>query len=229
MHTRSFAFAGQMGSGKDTAANFLKDYSEQKKLSVKNYMFAQHLKQIAVDVFGCTEEEAFGDKKEEPFATGPKEFNTVVADNIYSWVYMRNGSYTQDCRDAMFSLVNKLEVPSFDTPRKLLQFVGTEVLRDCFTPDYHLRQVEYQIETDEPDVAIITDARFQNERDWARNFGASLVLISGRERENFESFGKHASETGLGDYSEYDFVVGNSGTLEDLKNNVVAACRNLLP
>lgn len=224
MTTKILAFAGAMGSGKDTAAAFVEEEHTGAGKSVGNFMFAGHLKQIAVDVFGCTHEEAFGDKKEVPFPYGPKVLGHSASNEIHKWVTDRNDEYKYECKEKLDNVVYINNSPKFETPRALLQFLGTEVLRDCYSPDYHLRQVEHQIETLKPDTVVITDARFDNERAWARKYGAELILLTGRTREKFEGteFKKHASETGLGDASDYDYVIENTGSLDDLKNRVLS-------
>jgi len=219
MSTRIVTLSGHMGSGKDTTANLILNCVP----GSVSYAFADHLKKIALDIFGCSEEEVYGDKKEEDFSKY-KTFNESTAYLIHGWVYAHNDKYSsEEFLNKSLNLARSKSVPwEFKTPRSLLQFLGTELLRDCYSTLYHVKQVEKRILDEAPPLAVITDARFPNERDWAKVMGAKTILVTGRTREDFnkENFNKHASETGMGSPSDYDFVIDNSGSMEHLGEQV---------
>jgi hypothetical protein len=217
MTSKVIALAGHMGSGKDTAAEMIiKEFNGS-----KSYAFADHLKKIAIDIFNCTQEEVYGEEKEKQWDT-PKVFDYNMADMIHDWVRYENEDYDDlEFLNNVHRLVEKKNWEFF-TSRALQQFLGTELLRDCYSKEYHIMQVVKRIQDDQPTTAVITDARFPNEREWAKNFGASTVLLQGRTRVDFnkDNFNKHASETGLGQPEDYDFVIDNSGTLQELQSNI---------
>ena len=121
------------------------------------------------------------------------------------------------------------QVYFFKTPREILQFVGTEICRHI-SEAYHAEVLIRQI-LEEPNVNwIITDARFPNERAALKKlFGAMLVRIkrpgytppSCFDSEEEAKADGHASELSFGDDSEYDAVIINSGTIEDLQNEAL--------
>ena len=214
--TKTIALAGHMGSGKDTAAGIVLNIIND----AQSYAFADHLKKISVEVAGLSNNEVYGDEKEKELD------NPIVLDHdltaaIHNWVIARNPDYDN------MTVFNKAQLliadgnRVFNTSRRWQQFLGTEILRECYDLDYHINQVAKRIKDDKPSVAVITDARFPNEREWAKEFGATTALIVGRTRDDFNSFNTHASETGLGVPEDYDVVIDNSGTIEDLKHKVV--------
>lgn len=217
MSNKVLALSGHMGSGKDTAAAMIIDAYP----GAKAYAFADHLKKIALDIFLCTEQEIYGEEKEKPFKD-KRFFGHTEADMVFAWVSVKNDKYNNlEILNNSHRLAESKEW-ILETPRALLQFLGTELLRDCYSKSYHIDQVAKRIKDDQPVIAVITDARFPNERTWAKEYGAKTLLITGRTRNDFtkENFSKHASETSLGYAEDYDFVIDNSGTLEDLSKNI---------
>jgi len=214
MSSKIVTLSGNMGSGKDTVAGYIKELIPE----AKSYAFADHLKQIAIEVFECTIEEVYGDNKEVDFEE-PRHFTDREMEAIHLWVKSRNPVYNDVICLKKAQDLSVKKSWEFKTPRALMQFLGTELLRDCYSKEYHINQVAHRIEEDKPSVAVVTDARFPNERDWAKDNNATLMLVTGRTREDFdkENFNKHESETGLGDPTEYDVVIDNFKDLPYLK------------
>lgn len=108
--------------------------------------------------------------------------------------------------------------------RTLLQYIGTDVVRDR-NPNYWTDFVAGFIEMfdDDWDYVIIPDARFQNEVDVMRErFGAVHVRVDrGRAstRPMTEAQMEHPSETSLDDYLP-DYYITNRGTLQQLRETV---------
>jgi hypothetical protein len=109
------------------------------------------------------------------------------------------------------------------TYRDLLQRLGTEAMRNglhenvwvnALFADYH-----FNIEEDEqmPNW-LITDCRFPNELEAVKaHKGITIKVI----RDSDNTVGTtHASETALDDYTEWDYIVDNNGSIEDLKTQV---------
>jgi hypothetical protein len=65
---------------------------------------------------------------------------------------------------------------------------------------------------------LITDCRFPNELEAVKaHKGITIKVI----RDSGNTVGTtHASETALDDYTEWDYVVDNNGSIEDLKTQV---------
>jgi hypothetical protein len=124
------------------------------------------------------------------------------------------------------------------TPRWVLQYWGTEVVRKGFHDDMWVASLENRLRTSTDDI-VITDCRFPNEIKAIRNAGGKVVRIKrGPEPEWFdaaksvnkgpsrnmswalskqkiEKLGIHASETAwVG--QKFDAVLNNDGTLDEL-------------
>jgi dephospho-CoA kinase len=122
------------------------------------------------------------------------------------------------------------------TPRYMMQIMGTEAGRDVFNPNLWVYVVE-KIITEDPDSNyVITDVRFPNElRIIKRMGGHTIRVVRGPEPLWFETAAKdnltktnsmsllypavHRSEYSLCGY-EFDCVIENNGTIEDLKTKL---------
>jgi hypothetical protein len=128
------------------------------------------------------------------------------------------------------------------TPRWVLQFWGTEVLRNHFHNDIWVASVENKLRQAKDDI-VITDCRFANEVNAIKDAGGLTMRVSrGPDPEwyqyatdynkgpdgnsmwsisktKLDKFGIHASE-----YSSvglmYDYYVDNNGSIDDLHNKV---------
>lgn len=97
--------------------------------------------------------------------------------------------------------------------RKLLQRMGTDVGRNFIGPDTWVGPLMAQIDA-APDKYVITDVRFPNEADAIRSRGGRVYWIS---RPGVGPANDHYSEHALDDY-DFDAVIDNSGSLDDLTN-----------
>jgi hypothetical protein len=128
------------------------------------------------------------------------------------------------------------------TPRYVLQYWGTEVVRKGFHDDMWVASLEHRLLNTKNDI-VITDCRFPNEIKAIRAAGGQVVRIKrGVEPEWFdaaksmnrgpsrnmswalskqkiEKLGVHASETAwVG--SKFDVVLNNDGTIEELYQQI---------
>jgi hypothetical protein len=91
----------------------------------------------------------------------------------------------------------------------LLQKIGQERRKD--NPNYWVDKVFENVDRDCPDIAVITDVRYQNEAEEIKRRGGYLILVS-RLNENGTPFvaddrpADHISETNLDGYN-WDFRI----------------------
>lgn len=118
-----------------------------------------------------------------------------------------------------------------DKGRTLLQYVGTDVIRQK-KPDFWVAFIKsiLTLFPDEWDFVLLPDCRFPNEYEGFKKdgFDVSLVRIN---RTNFKSplsaeQQEHLSETALDGYPA-DYYLQNDGTLDDLKKKVHALSNRL--
>ena len=102
------------------------------------------------------------------------------------------------------------------TYRDLLQKLGTEAMRNGLHENVWVNALmsNYQTELN----WIITDTRFPNEIDACVNLGAITILV---QRDSSNPAGTaHASETALDRYDQWDYIIDNTGSIQNLRRKV---------
>jgi len=121
----------------------------------------------------------------------------------------------------------KEEVDPFwnDTPRNILQKVGTECLRRGYRDDVWVKALERRV-VDHPTAYrvnwIISDVRFPNEANAVKRWGGVVWRVDRPDLPQIATSG-HASETSMQDFKGWDHVILNDGTITDLHLRVEAA------
>lgn len=110
------------------------------------------------------------------------------------------------------------------TPRRLLQYFGTDVMRNAFGDniwiislclaalDIDLRWRDTWRDGDAVTI-IIPDVRFPNEAEFVRSYGGTLIRVDASTR--VPSTDTHISETALDDYA-FPVVIDNNGSRDEL-------------
>lgn len=189
---------GLIGSGKDTAADYLVNFHEFKRES-----FAASLKDAVAAVFGWDREMLEGRTK------ASREWREQVDE----WWAAR------------------LSIPHL-TPRWVLQYWGTDVLRGHFHDDIWIASVEHKVRQSK-DSIVITDCRFPNEIKGLKEQGAKIVWIQRGIIPHWYSIAEqanrgdnkaaqwlkendiHASETSWAG-TQFDLVVDNNSSIDAL-------------
>ena len=195
---------GFIGSGKDTVAKMLVE-----KGAVQD-SFAAPLKDLCASVFGWDRDLVEGDTIESrDFRETPDIFWT-----------------------------RKLGIDNF-TPRLALQLIGTEIMRDHFNSDIWISSLEYRLRKSSNDIIVISDARFQNELNLIKSMGGKVLTVvrdelpewhdiavkankgsvPARHTMNTRYKSVHASEWSWVGF-DFDHVIDNTGSLEDLEKQV---------
>lgn len=131
------------------------------------------------------------------------------------------------------------------TVREFLQLLGTEAIRNGLhtnawvnalfadykqEPDYQVGTTPENLKWQEGDFPnwLITDTRFPNEAQAIKDRGGIVVRVNRPVKgiENQQTVQLHPSETSLDDW-EFDYVIDNSGSLEDLKKKVKELLNNI--
>ena len=207
---------GLIGSGKDTIADYLTTYQGFKRVS-----FAASLKDAVAAVFGWDREYLEG---------------TTKASRVW-----------REQKDEWWS--NRLGMDI--TPRWILQYWGTDVCRNHFHNDIWVASVEHKLINSKEDI-VITDCRFSNEVAAIKNAGGIALRVKrGPDPKWYDSAiaynkgpngnsawalskGKldklkiHASEySSIG--LNYDYIVENDGTIDELHNQIYAIINSQSP
>lgn len=109
-------------------------------------------------------------------------------------------------------------VPAFGkSPRQMMQTLGTEWGRELVDKDLWLTLAKNKLYQQGRGM-VVADVRFENESAFVRNMGGIVLHV---EREQAAAVNAHASESKL-IQDPSDYVIDNSGTLEDLQARLVA-------
>lgn len=104
----------------------------------------------------------------------------------------------------------------------ILQWYGTEVVRKN-SPDHWVHVLADKIKFENPEIAVVTDVRFENEAAWVKNHDGFLVEVIRLQEDGTQYYDpnrdkNHASETALDGYLGYDFhLLCKSGNLDSLR------------
>ena len=113
-------------------------------------------------------------------------------------------------------------------PRELLQNLGTDIIRkemnkNTFFIDRTIEDIEILSKFN--DVFIIDDIRFPLEIQMIKEKFTNVKSIHIKRPEFVSELSekqlKHATETALDNYDEYDYKIINDGSIEDLKEKVL--------
>lgn len=113
------------------------------------------------------------------------------------------------------------------TARCLLQKLGTDFGRNLIDPDIWIKGWKYEINAQTLDVdnVVVDDVRFENEFSAIREMGGKMWFV----RRPVELLPEHVYESalheseGMLDNAQFDCIIDNDGSLEDLHKKVELA------
>lgn len=207
---------GKLQHGKDTVFGIIQELTGH---SFVNKKFAYKLKAMTAILVGCHVDQLEDiEFKNKPL--GEEWRRWFIADNG-----IRHDGMFKDMRVPEY-FVNEVDaIKACDlahyidsevlSPRMILQLLGTEGGRELLHPNVWVNALFADFKPESK--WIITDVRFPNEADRVRKEGGLLLKVV---RDGIPSNDTHLSETALDNYSQWDAIVYNNGTKEDLYNSV---------
>lgn len=113
--------------------------------------------------------------------------------------------------------------PSETSPRRLAQWLGTEVVRNNFGPDAWVNVWKQRWHDLGQPRVVVADVRFQNEVDAIHKLGGNVIRVTRRGEADGKFYMRndeiehrpHDSER-TGELRNIDFHVENNGTIPDL-------------
>lgn len=148
-----------------------------------------------------------------------------AAATIFRWDRAMLEGDTKDSREKREQVdewwADRLGIPDF-SPRYLLQYMGTEVMRNNLHPDIWVLSLERKIIECGPGDYVVPDVRFPNEIRMIKRNGGKVWHVQRGELPDW--FGQnpshiHASETSWNN-EIFDATIYNNGTIDDLKLTV---------
>ena len=190
------SLSGKKRVGKDVSANYLVS-----KFGLTKVAFADPVKKFASQALSIPIEYFYDDKlKDKPFQVSIQLYSSEIVDIIEDLARLEGKDLDS---------ITWKEIPvvkNIPNPRTALQFIGTDLGRRFINDNIWINQLVL------PENAIITDSRMTNEREFLKKNGAKTVLILRKTGES----DNHESENELGNPEDYDYVITNNGTLEEL-------------
>ena len=167
--------------------------------------------------------------------------DTVAA--VFSWPrYLLEGD-TKESRDWRETVDHwweaRLAMPNL-TPRWVLQYWGTDVFREHFHQDIWIASLEYKLSRAKKSTAhynniVIPDTRFPNEINMIRKLGGEVWGVKRGEDPdwliNLITKGEEPNDIHPSEWSwvteNIDHVIGNNGTIAELKDKVSILLNNI--
>lgn len=208
MKKKIIGLCGVKSSGKDTTFQILNRHYPE----IKSVALAGRLKTACKEVLGLTEEQ-ITDRvlKEAPLET-PIYLSEDKLEALYAaFGEAANVDYDKHIRPHIGM--------SLDSPRRALQYVGTEVLRSI-RDNIHSFYLYSQIK-DTDGVYFVTDMRFFDEYEFLlEKFGENFEAwyIHSRKAEAAGAGDLHPSEMGIFKIKPHCLKLDNNGTLMDFEN-----------
>jgi len=186
--------SGKIGGGKDTVAKLLAD-KFNKKIPVFKKSFAFKLKQVVEILSGY-------------------KMKTSYDNNFFDGIT----DFTREDKDVFIKVFNQ-------SIGEMLQIIGTEVFRDNYDKEVWIKSLfnDYNSYEKKNTIWIISDVRFTNEAEYVKSNDGILIRVNGDPlniANNSNRDINHPSETALDNYSGFDFMIENIGSLEDLEKKV---------
>lgn len=253
------AISGKKTVGKDTTGQIIQyltsesnvypfdlklDYSYRSNWQIKK--FADKLKDIICLLIGCSRDQL----EDESFKS--KE----LGEEWWYWYMKLDGGYSPIILD--YLTTTKKELKNYEelelikpTPRFLMQYVGTDLLRNQLHPEIWVNSLmsEYKkyketkpfinstLKDEEYPNWIITDTRFENELEAVKKRGGITIRVnrpcnicggSGYHKMScpVSKSGEHYSEIAL-DSAAFDFVINNNKDIEHLVKEVKKILKKL--
>jgi hypothetical protein len=207
MKTGVIAFCGSKFSGKSTSATMLKDLFQGE---TEELAFAGHLKEVCSKAFNV-EMKYFLDPSLKEVEL--QNYVTLTDENVevvFKLFEVSEYTYDKNIRPHLGQV--------FDTPRSLLQYIGTEVLHPI-DPLIHAKITMKK--KDPAKLSIITDLRFFQEFEFLLAQPEFLpVYVSNKTAESNASGDTHKSETDLKKFKHLCRSMDNNSDLENLRNGI---------
>lgn len=220
-------FVGPKGAGKDEAYKILRESGKV----LQKMSFAAPLKEICKTVFGLTDyqvDDPVGKEREleTPIVLTLKHLRSINKE-LTQWVEPIDPATGIIRYNVNRISISGLEGVEFKTPRYLLQFIGTDYIRDRVWKDWHVTAAlsdKALAKLPDPNaIYAVTDVRFENELNALKDkFGSAFACfyIERPEAEERLKEATHPSELvsiklreQLGD----EAVLKNDGDVDDFK------------
>jgi hypothetical protein len=197
--------SGKIKSGKDTVGEMLYNLGCI-EYSIYKYSFADSLKKIVASIVDCDYRSL---NNQEFKASYIPNFMKITKDGIITHIVPCSKIFYKD-------IFRTYEVVTY---REALQFFGDK-FRSEYGQDFWIRMLKSDLVSESTCLSIITDVRYKNEADFIKSNKGILIRVDRPEIQVSRSISSHSSETELDNYPNFDYIIENNGTLEELESKV---------
>jgi energy-coupling factor transporter ATP-binding protein EcfA2 len=206
------AFCGSKFSGKSTSAKMI---AEILPGQTEELAFAEHLKLTCSKVFGVDMKYFLDPNLKEVEMDSYVNLTPKNVEQVFKEFDVTNYEYDKHVRPHVAQV--------FETPRSLLQYVGTEILH----PIDPLIHAKITLKKKDPTkLSIITDLRFLLEFEYLMNTQAEgffiPVYVANQKAEFAAAGDTHKSEQDLKTFKVQCVQMENNGTLPELRDKLYA-------
>ena len=176
------------------------------------YAFADNFKRMIPESFNIPICHFYDEVLKETKFESPYQFSRKKAEEIGMWIERENGIRLDRSIYQKMLVFGKYET-SFESPRKMMQFIGTDFLQVMYGSEYHVNVLLRKI--GDKENIVVSDVRFDHEVIGLRKAGFKIISI---RRPGVESSSSgHRSENDLdGKEHLFDAVVENNSGLDEL-------------
>lgn len=206
--------SGKINCGKNQFSEYVVDILKQRGFKVSTDLFASSLKDCCKEDF-------------KKLVNVLDNISEEIKSKIYTFIdgkeYMKYPSQVEDIDNT----INKLKIKDenwyedkTDITRIILQLYGTNIFRKRVDNDWWVNQVKNRAIDSDDDFIVITDCRFPNEitKMFCDEYETYVIRIT-RNINTQKQIANHDSETALDNWSQWDYIIKNNSTLEDLKKS----------
>lgn len=220
--------SGKMQAGKDTVGKMWQ-YLSDEYATLDGITFQEWLAEYEDIPATCSRTASKWEIKK--FAGKVKEVASILTGISLNYLESDNikNSFLPKCWNIIADQDDEITITKAMTIRELFQKIGTDAIRNNVHPnawvnalmvDYKAtkRYNKYEIRSVSSSFPswLITDVRFPNEVDAIKNRNGILIRV---ERKSCPT-SIHLSETALDSYKDWDYVIDNNGTVDELLEQV---------
>lgn len=209
--TGVLAFCGSKGSGKSTAYSMFKNIFHNE---IEELALAGHLKKVCSTVFGVDMKYFLEPELKETELEEYKVLQSQHIEKILNLFEVDESKYSYNAH------IRPHIGQVFETPRSILQYVGTEVLHPI-DPLIHAKMV---LDKKDPNkLTVVTDLRFKNEFEFFNKelkYNFTPIYIKNSKAELAASIDPHPSETQLHTFKEKCYRLPNESSKSELRRRL---------
>jgi len=198
--------SGKISSGKNTFADILKEeIQNQYKIPVATDYFARLLKEMCRDSF-------------KPL--------TNYLNKIFNDVWEMEGNFCGHDFQKLITTDDSWFENKNDITRMALQIIGTEIVRtvnENFWSESFIKRTNERSEM----IVLNSDCRFPSEINQVKNNFQTICIRIERNLERNEIINEHISEKALDDKTDWDYLIHNDGTLDELRTEAKKITQDL--